>query len=173
MEILFISDNSYFCMGIEPSGMSSHHIEPKGNLHGIIQQHNQYAFFVIAVKNQQIRSYIIKDALRKKLKCIVMVDDIVKEHHFKLGGIIYASSNYNLDKLKRLFVCYAANKQIQLTLREQYVFNFSHLSNNHIADALRISVKNVSGYRQSIVNKMMLKNRNGLITFRKQPYFNR
>ena len=173
MKILFISDNSYFCMGVGPSGISSYHIEARADFHGITQRYNEYTFFIIAVKNPRIRSCLIKDARRKKVKCIVMLDDIVKGHHFKLCDIIYASSNYNLDQIKQLFVCYAANKQIQFTLREQYVFNLLHLSNNHIADTLRISVKNVSGYRRSIVNKMMLKNRNGLTMFRKVPEVSR
>jgi len=166
MEILFISDNCFFCMGVRPSGMSSYHIEAGGTHSDIIQRNKKYNFFVIAVKNQQLRTQLINNAQRKKVKCIVMVDDIVSGHHFKLGDIIYASSNYNLESLKRIFVCYSANEQIQFTLREQYVFNLLHLSNNCIADTLKISVKNVSGYRQKIINKMMLKNRNSLALFR-------
>lgn len=166
MEMLFISDNYYLCAGMSRLKMQVFYLEQSCGYVNVIQKEWGYGLYIIAIKDHQKRTRLIKYAMQRNVNCIAMVNGVLDGMSFRLDSVVYTSMKYDLKRFNRLLSSYSTKEKIHFTPREKMVFGMLNLTNQDMANRLGVTEKCASGYRQNILHKMKMKNRNSLVFLR-------
>jgi len=168
MEIIIISDNYYLL-----SGMLNSKILPIYLLHADDVETKLSSLYrdrrvVIAIECIHLREKIIDFLKQRECDYFILLPDIGKNYHFKLGDIIFASMNLTPEHLIHIVTTRTSRPTNLLTLRESQVLKLFHLKNVSIAKLLSISEKTTSGYRMSIQYKLKMRTKNSIAMLRVQ-----
>lgn len=168
MSITIVSDNYYFLSGMQNSKINSIYLPHSGHIDAALSSLYRKGNIVVATECIHMRKEIIKSLKKGDCNYLILLPDIVKNNHFKLGGIIFASMNLTAERLISIITTKTCKDVKPLTLRESQVLKLFHLSNSSIARILSISIKTTSGYRMSIHKKFKMKAKNNIAMLRAQ-----
>lgn len=166
MSISFVSDNHYLCAGIESQVFDSHKIISKNDIDMYLQSYNPSNYLVVGIENLFLRDYFIKKVNTLSLKYMVLMQDIIKDHCFKIGDVVFSSMECSPHYIQKIVRYFPKPRQNILTQRELDILEVFHLQNVKIARELDISQKTASGHRVNIQHKLRMKSKNTLAMLR-------
>lgn len=97
---------------------------------------------------------------------MVLMQDIIKDHCFKIGGVVFSSLECTPHYIQKIAHYFPMQRQSVLTRRELDILDIFHLQNVNIARELNISQKTASGHRVNIQHKLRMKSKNTLAMLR-------
>lgn len=166
MNISFVSDNFYLCTGIESQVFDSHQISDKRDIDAYLESYNQDNYLVVGIENLFLRDYFIKKVNQLHLKYMILMQDIIKDHCFKIGDVVFSSMECTPHYIQKIVRYFPKPRQNVLTQRELDILEVFHLQNVKIARELDISQKTASGHRVNIQHKLRMKSKNTLAMLR-------
>ncbi|MGU3415347.1 LuxR C-terminal-related transcriptional regulator [Enterobacteriaceae bacterium C34A] len=166
MHISFVSDNYYLCSGIESQTFDSHQITSRRSIDAYLQSCHPDRYLVVGIENLFLRDYFIKKVNQLSLQYMVLMQDIIKDHCFKIGDVVFSSLECSPHYLQKIVRVFPKPRQNVLTQRELDILDVFHLQNVKIARALDISQKTASGHRVNIQHKLRMKSKNALAMLR-------
>ncbi|MDX6019346.1 LuxR C-terminal-related transcriptional regulator [Scandinavium sp. V105_16] len=166
MNISFVSDNFYLCTGIESQLFDSHQITCKHDIDMYLQAYNPENYLVVGIENLFLRDYFIKTVKRLNVKYMILMQDIIKDHCFKIGDVVFSSLECSPHYIQKIVRYFPKPRQNVLTQRELDILDVFHLQNVKIARELDISQKTASGHRVNIQHKLRMKSKNTLAMLR-------
>lgn len=166
MNIHFVSDNYYLCAGIESQVFDTHQITSKRSIDAWLQSCHRDHYLVIGIENLFLRDYVIKKVNQLSLQYMVLMQDIIKDHCFKIGGVVFSSLECTPHYIQKIAHYFPTQRQSVLTRRELDILDIFHLQNVNIARELDISQKTASGHRVNIQHKLRMKSKNTLAMLR-------
>ena len=166
MKSLFVSDDYYLATGIDGLGLDSFHLSSNDDVNQTLWKGYAVDVIIVAVYCEKRRQQIVSAMNKYERHCIVLLQDIMDNHHFKVGNITYASFNCSIYYLKRIIIEGIGKPAQKFTRREMQILSLFHLRNADIAKKFNISQKTASGYRISIQNKLRMKSKNNIANIR-------
>lgn len=166
MNINFVSDNFYLCSGIESQVFDSHQITSKRGIDVYLQSYNKENYLVVGIENLFLRDHFIKKVNKLGLKYMILMQDIIKDHCFKIGDVVFSSLECTPHYIQKIARYFPKPRQNILTQRELDILDVFHLQNVRIARELDISQKTASGHRVNIQHKLRMKSKNTLAMLR-------
>jgi Response regulator containing a CheY-like receiver domain and an HTH DNA-binding domain len=166
MNISFVSDNYYLCSGIESQVFATHQISNKQEIDGYLKAYNPAHYLVVGIENLFLRDDFIKKLNRLNVKYMVLMQDIIKDHCFKIGDVVFSSLECSPHYIQKIARYFPKPRQNVLTQRELDILDVFHLQNVKIARELDISQKTASGHRVNIQHKLRMKSKNTLAMLR-------
>jgi len=168
MEIIIVSDNYYLLSGMLNSKIFPIYLSQQDDVEGTLSSLCWGNRVVVATECIHLREKIIDFLKRRGCYYFILLPDIGKNNHFKLGDIIFASMNLTPEHLISMASSTTFRPANLLTLRESQVLKLFHLKNISIAKILSISEKTTSGYRMSIQYKLKMRTKNSIAMLRVQ-----
>ncbi|MFG6654538.1 LuxR C-terminal-related transcriptional regulator [Scandinavium sp. M-37] len=168
MDIIIVSDNYYLLSGIQNSKMRPIYLPQLADVQANLSFLHRENRVIIATECIHLRKKIIDFLRRRECHFFILLPDIGKNNHFKLGNVIFASMNLTPEHLMRIATTKTIRPTNLLTLRESQVLKLFHLRNISVAKLLSISEKTTSGYRMSIQYKLKMRSKNSIAMLRVQ-----
>lgn len=154
-KILILSDNLYFCLGIDKSialaqvvggeWISASDIVIKEGLIPIIR-----------VSNIILRQEVIKKIQSITNRYVVTMDEMYPRCFFKLGYVLYCGNLVSLTNIVKQFKSSLKSHFAKLTDREFEVLKRLQCDNLHIAEELNLSIKTISHYKLCVLEKLRI-----------------
>ena len=166
MNISFVSDNYYLCSGIESQVFDAYQISSSQEIDGYLKTHNPAHYLVVGIENLFLRDDFIKKLNSLNVKYMVLMQDIIKDHCFKIGDVVFSSLECSPHYIQKIARYFPKPRQNVLTQRELDILDVFHLKNVKIARELDISQKTASGHRVNIQHKLRMKSKNTLAMLR-------
>ncbi|EKS6650384.1 TPA: response regulator transcription factor [Enterobacter hormaechei subsp. hoffmannii] len=163
-----LSDNYYFLTGIKSSKNLPIHLSHNSNLQERLAPSSLVGNIIIAVECIQLRIETIEFIKSQTSHYYVLLPEIIKNKHFKIGEVIYASMKLTTEYLHRITTIKTSRPRYLLTQRESQILELSYLKNISIARILSLSEKTISTYRRSISSKFNLNLTNHMAMIRIQ-----
>lgn len=151
--LLYISDNIFFCAGVDYNLADVKIVggESAPSLN-IMLADDQLP--VVRVSNLTLRRQVIEIIQQVTDSYIVTLDEIYPKSFFKLGGVLYCGNLLSDRNIIKFFECNRKSHIAKLTDRELAVLYRMHNGNAHIAEEMKLSVKTISHYKLSILEKL-------------------
>ncbi|MBN4832669.1 response regulator transcription factor [Enterobacter hormaechei] len=151
--LLFISDNIFFCAGVDSNVADTRIVGGESaNSTNILLNDDQIP--VVRVSNLTLRRQIIEKIQSITDKYIVTLDEIYPRSSFKLGDVLFCGNLLSYRNIIKFFECNRKNHFAKLTDRELAVLYRMHNDNAQIAEEMNLSVKTISHYKLSILEKL-------------------
>lgn len=168
MDITIISDNYYLLSGMQNTRILPIYLSRATDVETTLSTFYREKRIVVATECIHLRKNIIDFLKQRECDYFILLPDIGKNNHFKLGDIIFASMNLTPEHLIHIVTTRTFRPSNLLTLRESQVLKLFHLKNISIAKLLSISEKTTSGYRMSIQYKLKMRTKNSIAMLRVQ-----
>ena len=163
MKILYISDNNFFCVGVNDTKATYISITSKRNIKSLNTEMLLEYFPVVFIENIFTRLRVIEKIQSVRKEYGIMMRELSHFEAFKLGDVIYCPETYSSSRLIKLTTCSHRSFYVRLTRRELQVLGEIHNSNADIATRLNISEKTVSSHKMKIQEKLMFRSRNNMM----------
>lgn len=173
MSINFVSDNYYLCNGIKSSLFNTRLIQNHLDIEQFFRNYRPYQQLVVAINNLYLLDDFISRVNKLKIYCIVLMQDVLKDHAFRIGNITFSSLYCSAHFILNISHQPLPSHLQLLTQREMDFMDLFHLQNVTIAKTLDISQKTASGHRINIQNKLRMKSRNSLAMLRMKSVLSR
>lgn len=166
MNLSFVSDNFYLCTGLESQVFDTCQITSKNDIDCYLASYSTPHYLVVGIENLFLRDYFIKQVNKCSIKYMVLMQDIIKDHFFKIGDVVFSSLNCTPHTIQNIARYLPKSRHNVLTQREMDILDIFHLQNVTIARELDISQKTASGHRVNIQHKLRMKTKNTLAMLR-------
>ncbi|MGL4726821.1 MAG: LuxR C-terminal-related transcriptional regulator [Scandinavium sp.] len=144
----------------------SHQIACKSDIDSYLSDYNPANYLVVGIENLFLRDYFINKVNQLSIKYMVLMQDIIKDHCFKIGDVVFSSMECTPHYIQKIARYFPKPRQNVLTQRELDILDVFHLQNVKIARELDISQKTASGHRVNIQHKLRMKSKNTLAMLR-------
>ncbi len=163
--LLYFSDDYFFCTGMNESSAEATLVASDSII-------NKKIFFredqipIVTVNNLKLRLQVIKKIQSKTKEFIVMLDEIEPKSFFRLGCVFFCGNLISHHRIFKLFSCKYKARNVKFTAREKQVLYNIHYQNGLIAENLNLSIKTVSHYKLSVLEKLRVISKNNINVIR-------